>query len=64
MSAYIYERVTHLEPIGLRVSSIMDLFHGIDFESFGVAGAQDDVHVTQLWKAINTSMPVPVCSCF
>ena len=63
-SAHTYERVTPLVPIHARASCIMELCRAIYFESFGVAGAQDDVHVTQLWKTINTSMPVPVCSCF
>ena len=36
----------------------MELVHGINFVSFGAARAQDDVHVTQFWKTINTSMPV------
>ena len=46
MSACIYERVTLLEPIRARVSCIMELFHGINFASFGIAGVQDDVHMT------------------
>ena len=41
-----YERVTPHVSYCARVSCIMDLFHGIYFESFGIAGPQDDVHMT------------------
>ena len=47
-----------------RVTCIMELVHGINFVSFGAARAQDDVHVTQFWKTIDTTMPVPVFSGF
>ena len=40
-----------------RVTCIMELVHGINFVSFGAARAQDDVHVTQFWKTIYTTMP-------
>ena len=43
-----------------RVSCIMELVHGIKFVSFGAARAQGDVHVTQFWKTIYTTMPDPV----
>ena len=38
----------------------MELVHGINFVSFGAACAQDDVHVTQFWKTIYTTM-LDVC---
>ena len=46
MSTHICERVTPLELCRARVSCILELFHGINFESFGIAGPQDDVHMT------------------
>ena len=56
MSAHIHERVTPPCTLHARVSCIMELVHGINFVSFGAARAQDDVHVTQFWKTIYTTM--------